>query len=124
MATSRLKLKTFLIFLLTRQDGSFTFIFANFVDDMLMKITHVFRGEDHLTNTALQAALYEIFDAPLPIFLHMPILCNTEGKKLSKRDFGFSLRDLKKAGFTHEAIVNYLAIIGGSFEQEIMALDN
>lgn len=116
-------LKNFSDFALTRQDGTFTFMFANFVDDVLMGITHVIRGEDHLTNTALQAALYLAFDRPLPIFWHLPIICNTEGKKLSKRDFGFSLTDLRQAGFLPEAICNYLAIIGGSFEQEIMSID-
>lgn len=115
--------KNFSDFPITRQDGSFTFMFANFVDDMTMGITHVFRGEDHLTNTAGQAALYSAFNTTLPTFLHMPILCNIDGKKLSKRDFGFSLRDLKKAGFLPDAIVNYLGIIGASFEQEIMTLD-
>ena len=115
-------LKNFSDFPLTRQNGTFTFMFSNFVDDMVMKISHVLRGEDHLTNTAGQAALYKAFDAPLPIFWHMPILCNMEGKKLSKRDFGFSLKDLHQAGYVPEAICNYLAILGGSFEQEIMSL--
>ncbi|HTM05630.1 MAG TPA: glutamate--tRNA ligase [Patescibacteria group bacterium] len=114
------ELHNFSDFPLTRSDGSFTFIFANFVDDMEMKITHIFRGEDHLTNSACQASLFDVFDIPHPVYLHMPILCNIDGKKLSKRDFGFSLRDLKDAGFLASAIVNYLAIIGGSFEQEIM----
>lgn len=109
-------------FPLTRNDGSFTFIFANAVDDIKMKISHVFRGEDHISNTPCQALLYQAFNAPMPIFWHMPILCNIEGKKLSKRDFGFSLRDLKAAGYLPEAICNYLGIIGGSFEQEIMPL--
>jgi nondiscriminating glutamyl-tRNA synthetase len=121
--TIKFEMKNFSDFPLTRQDGSFTFVFANFVDDYTMQISHVFRGEDHLTNTAVQAALYKAFNAPLPIFFHMPILCNIHGQKLSKRDFGFSLRDLKKEGFTHEAIVNYLGIIGGSFAQEIMTLN-
>ncbi len=107
---------------LTRQDGSFTFLFANFVDDVDMKITHVVRGEDHLSNTAVQAALYRAAHAPLPTFWHLPIMCNAEGQKLSKRDFGFSLSDLRAAGYLPEAIVNYLAIIGGSFKQEIMSL--
>ena len=107
---------------ITRQDGSFTFLFANFVDDVTMHITHVFRGEDHLTNTAVQSALYRAFNAPLPVFYHLPIIGNQYGKKLSKRDFGFSLTDLQQAGFLPEAITNYLAIIGGSFEQEIMSL--
>lgn len=119
----RFELQHFSDFPLTRQDGSFTFIFANFVDDMTMKMTHVFRGEDHLSNTANQAALYHAFNAPLPIFWHMPILCNAEGKKLSKRDFGFSLRDLKESGYLPQAICNYLAILGGSFEHEIMSLE-
>lgn len=118
------ELHNFSDFPLTRSDGSFTFIFANFVDDMDMKITHIFRGEDHLTNSACQASLFDVFGIPLPVYLHMPILCNIDGKKLSKRDFGFSLRDLKEAGFLSEAIVNYLAIIGGSFEQEIMNMDD
>ena len=115
--------KNFSDFPITRQDGSVTFIFANFVDDMLMHISCVIRGEDHLSNTASQAALYKAFKVELPLFWHMPILCNIDGKKLSKRDFGFSLRDLKDSGFLPEAIVNYLAIIGGSFKQEIMSME-
>ena len=111
-------------FALTRQDGSFTFIFANFVDDLLMKITHIFRGEDHLSNTANQAALFHAVNAPLPLYWHLPILCNLEGKKLSKRDFGFSLRDLKNAGFLPEAVGNYVAIIGASFKEEIMSYND
>ena len=114
--------KNFSDFPLTRADGSFTFIFANFVDDLTMKITHVFRGEDHLTNTAVQAALYMAFDSKLPVFWHLPLMCNAEGKKLSKRDFGFSLNDLRNAGYLAEAICNYLATIGLSLEREIMDL--
>jgi glutamyl-tRNA synthetase len=122
--TITFELKNFSDFPLTRGDGSFTFIFANFVDDMLMKITHVIRGEDHLTNTACQAALFEAFNATLPTFWHLPMICNVEGKKLSKRDFGFSLRDLKIAGFLPEALLNYLSIIGGgSFKEEVMSFD-
>lgn len=116
-------LKNFSDFPLTREDGTATFMFANFVDDMMMRISHVIRGEDHLTNTAGQAMLYKAFDYPLPLFWHVPILCSIDGKKLSKRDFGFSLRDLKDAGFLPEAICNYLAIIGASFAQEFMSLD-
>lgn len=115
-------LKNFSDFAITRQDGSFTFIFANFVDDLLMNITHVFRGEDHLSNTANQAALFHAANATLPTYWHLPILCNMEGKKLSKRDFGFSLRDLKDAGFLPEAVANYVSIIGGSFKEEILSL--
>ena len=117
------ELKNFSDFPLTRSDGTFTFMFANCVDDIVMKITDIFRGEDHLSNTAGQAALYETLHVPLPIFWHMPIICSPNGKKLSKRDFGFSLHDLQQAGFLPQAINNYLAIIGGSYENEIMNLE-
>ncbi len=120
--TMTFQLKNFSDFPITRQNGTFTFMFANFVDDMTMKISHVLRGEDHLTNTAGQAVLFEAFKAQTPTFWHLPILCNISGKKLSKRDFGFALKDLREAGYLPEAITNYLAIIGGSFEQEIMSL--
>ncbi len=117
------ELNNFSDFPITRQNGTYTFMFANFVDDLNMNISHVFRGEDHLSNTAGQAALFHSVDKPLPIYWHMPILCNIDGKKLSKRDFGFSLRDLRDTGYLPEAIVNYLTIIGGSFKEEIMSLD-
>ena len=84
---------------------SFTFLFANFVDDHEMQISHVFRGEDHLSNTATQVAMYEAFNFQVPIFWHLPIIANKDGKKLSKRDFGFSLNDLISAGFLPEASV-------------------
>ncbi len=121
-------LSNFSDFPITRQDGSFTFMFANAIDDIMMDITHVFRGEDHLSNTAGQAAIFVAFDKILPTYWHAPILCNTDGKKLSKRDFGFSLRDLKDAGYLPQAIINYLGIIGGSLvfssaEEEIMSLE-
>lgn len=115
-------LKHFSDFAVTRQDGSCTFIFANFVDDVLMEITHVIRGEDHLSNTASQAALYDGLGKTMPLFWHLPIIANTDGKKLSKRDFGFSLNDLRNAGYLPEAINNYLAILGATFTQEIMSL--
>lgn len=115
-------LKNFSDIPITRQDGSFTFLFANFVDDYEMKISHVFRGEDHLSNTAAQVALYDAFNFQVPTFWHLPIIANKDGKKLSKRDFGFSLNDLISTGFLPEAICNYLAIIGGSFKKEIMSM--
>lgn len=116
-------MKHFSDFAISRQDGTSTFMFANFVDDMVMEMSHVIRGEDHLTNTAGQAALYHAFNAQLPLFWHLPIIGNAQGQKLSKRDFGFSLHDLRNEGYLPEAIDNYLAIIGGgSFEHEIMDL--
>ena len=119
----RFELKHFSDVALTRPDGSFTFMFANFVDDWLMEITHVIRGEDHLSNSAIQGALFDAFAIPLPIFWHLPFLCNEDGKKLSKRDFGFSLDELKHTGYLPEAICNYLGIIGSSFKSEVHTLD-
>lgn len=120
--TVKFEMHNFADFPLTRGDGSFTFVFANFVDDWDMKMTHVIRGEDHLSNTAVQAALYDAFAVPLPVFWHLPMICNYEGKKLSKRDFGFSLDDLMLGGFVPEAIVNYLATIGTSSTDEVKSL--
>lgn len=110
-------------FAITRENGSFTFLFTNFIDDALMNITHVIRGEDHLSNTALQLAMYHATARSAPIYWHLPLLCNDQGEKMSKRDFGFNLNDLKEAGFLPEAICNYLAILGKSFSQEIQSLD-
>lgn len=118
--TLHFELENFSDYPITRQDGSFTFLFANAVDDMLMRITHVLRGDDHLTNTVDQVALYNAFKHTAPLFWHLPILCNIDGKKLSKRDFGFAVHDLRTAGFLPQAIDNYLAIIGSSATQEIM----
>lgn len=116
-------LQHFSDFPLTREDGSFTFIFANCVDDCEMKMSHVFRGEEHLSNTVSQTVLYNAFGYALPTFWHLPILCNQEGKKLSKRDRGFSLEDVQNQGYLPEAICNYLGILGCSFEKEIMSLE-
>ncbi len=121
--TINFDMKNFSDFALTRQDGTCTFMFANFVDDWLMKITHVIRGEDHLSNTALQAALFDAFALPLPTYWHVQIICNKEGEKLSKRDFGFSLEDLKQAGYLPIAILNYMATVGVSFAEEVQSLE-
>jgi glutamyl-tRNA synthetase len=118
------EMKNFSDFALTRSDGSFTFLFANFIDDWLMGVTHVIRGEDHLSNTAMQAALFDALAVPPPTFWHLSMICNREGKKLSKRDFGFALDDLTEEGFLPESICNYLAIIGRSFKDEIQSMDD
>ena len=117
------ELKNFSDFPITRQDGSFTFTLANCVDDIEMGITHVFRGEDHLTNSVDQLIIFNAINAPAPTYWHMPLICNKDGKKLSKRDFGFSLEDLKAEGFLPEAINNYLAIMGTSITPEIQNLE-
>lgn len=120
--TLEFDLQHFSDFPLTREDGTFTFIFANCVDDCEMEISHVFRGEEHLSNTVNQTVLYHALGYKLPVFWHLPVLCNQDGKKLSKRDKGFSLEDVAQQGYLPEAICNYLGILGASFEHEIMSL--
>lgn len=120
--TTTFDMKNFADFTLTREDGSCTFLFANAVDDILMKITHVVRGEDHRSNTALQLAIFKAFGKPFPVFWHLPVICSLDGKKLSKRDFGFSLDDLRASGYLPQAILNYLGTTGGSFKEEILTL--
>lgn len=116
-------LANFSDFPLTRQDGSFTFIFANVVDDILMNISHVLRGDEHLSNTVIQIALFKALNVPIPTYRHLPVLCKKDGKKLSKRDFGFSLEDLKQDGYLPEALINYLGVVGYSVQDEIMPLE-
>ena len=88
-----------------------------------MGITHVIRGSDHLSNTGLQAAIYLAYGAKMPTFIHLPLLCNREGKKMSKRDFGFSLKDLQQDGIVPEALAHYLLTIGGTTITQTMTIE-
>jgi glutamyl-tRNA synthetase len=88
--------------------------FAVVVDDIDMQITHVIRGEDHIANTAKQILLYEAFGANVPEFSHTPLILNQKGQKLSKRRGVTSIFDFKKLGYTAEAIVNYMMLLGWS----------
>jgi glutamyl-tRNA synthetase len=88
--------------------------FAVVVDDMDMQISHVIRGEDHIANTAKQILLYEAFDAKPPEFAHTPLILNLDGRKLSKRDGVTSISEFQKMGFTAEALVNYMTLLGWS----------
>ena len=83
-------------------------------DDSEMKISHVIRGEDHLANTAKQILLYEALDLNIPVFAHTPLILNSEGKKLSKRDGVTSISEFKKMGYTSEAMANYMTLLGWS----------
>ena len=87
------------------------------VDDNYMKITHVIRGEDHISNTAKQILIYKALDFELPIFSHTPLILNSEGKKLSKRDSVTSIDDFKDMGYLPEALANYMAFLGWSPKQ-------
>lgn len=82
------------------------------VDDIDMNISHVIRGEDHIANTAKQILLYQALDAKVPEFAHTPLILNSEGKKLSKRDGVTSIDDFRKMGFVAPALVNYMTLLG------------
>lgn len=84
------------------------------VDDMDMAITHVIRGEDHIANTAKQILLYEALGGTVPEFAHTPLILNTSGQKLSKRDGVTSISDFQAMGFTAEALANYMTLLGWS----------
>ena len=84
------------------------------VDDIDMKITHVIRGEDHIANTPKQMLLYEALGATVPEFAHTPLILNMQGAKLSKRDGVTSISDFKEMGFTAQALVNYMTLLGWS----------
>jgi glutamyl-tRNA synthetase len=97
---------------IARADGSVLYNFAVAVDDMDAEITHVVRGEDHLSNTPKQLLVYEALGAAAPSFAHLPLLHGPDGKKLSKRHGAASVQELRDAGFLPEAVRNYLALLG------------
>jgi glutamyl-tRNA synthetase len=97
-----------------RPDGSWIFHFVNVVDDIEMKLTHVIRGEDHLSNTPKHIELYQALGATPPKFAHIPLILNHEGKKLSKRDGGSSITYFLDQGYAPEAVANYLCLLGWS----------
>ncbi len=99
---------------IARADGQPLYNFAVVVDDIDMQISHVIRGEDHLANTAKQILIYEALGAPLPFFAHTPLILNSEGRKLSKRDSVTAISDFRKMGYLAPALVNYMALLGWS----------
>ncbi|MCS7030774.1 MAG: glutamate--tRNA ligase [Gloeomargarita sp. SKYG116] len=99
---------------IARADGQPLYNFAVVVDDVDMQITHVIRGEDHLANTAKQILIYEALGAPMPAFAHTPLILNSEGRKLSKRDGVTSISEFRQMGYVAPALVNYMALLGWS----------
>jgi glutamyl-tRNA synthetase len=97
-----------------RKDGSPVFHLVNVVDDLEMGITHVIRGEDHLSNTPKHLALFEAFGATPPQYGHIPLILNTNGSKMSKRDEGASIGEYIEQGYIPEALRNYLCLLGWS----------
>ena len=102
-------------FVIARSDGSATYNLAVVVDDHNMQISHVIRGEDHLTNTVKQLLVYQALDWKPPDFAHIPLIHNDRGEKLSKRDGKSNLLDFKQEGILPEAMLNYLARLGWGY---------
>jgi len=112
--------------IILRSDGSPTYNFCCVVDDLLMKISHVIRGEGHLSNTHRQILIYEALEAPVPQFAHLSTILGPDGQKLSKRHGATSVREFQVRGYLPEALGNYLALLGWSPSEdgkEVMALE-
>ena len=103
---------------IARADGSVLYNFAVAVDDMDAAITHVVRGEDHLSNTARQLLVLEALGAAPPIYAHLPLLHGADGKKLSKRHGAASVQEFRDLGYLPEALKNYLALLGWGAEDD------
>ncbi|MEO0279020.1 MAG: glutamate--tRNA ligase [candidate division WOR-3 bacterium] len=101
-------------FIIVRSDGMPVFHLTNVVDDIEMEITHVIRGEDHLSNVPKHLALFEAFGIKPPKYAHIPLILNPDGSKMSKRDRGASLYTYIQEGYAPEALINYLALLGWS----------
>ena len=111
-------------FVVARSDGSPLYNFVVVVDDIEMKISHVIRGEEHISNTARQLLLYHAFGVQPPLFAHLPLILGSDGKKLSKRDAATAVIDYKQMGFLPEALCNYLVRLGWSHgDQELFTIE-
>ncbi|GAB4227771.1 MAG: glutamate--tRNA ligase [Chlamydiales bacterium] len=110
---------------LLKSDGFPTYHLANVVDDYLMKITHVIRGDEWMSSTPKHILLYEMFGWTPPVFIHMPLLLGTDGKKLSKRRNPTSIFFYRDSGYLHEAFVNFLSLMGYSMtgDREIYSVE-
>jgi glutamyl-tRNA synthetase len=113
-------------FVVAKADGSPLFNFCNPIDDWDMGITHVVRGEDHVSNTPKQVIVYQALGAPVPIFAHLPLINGKDKQPLSKRHGAVSVMQFHEDGFLPEALVNFLALLGwapeGEFD-EIMTME-
>ncbi|NIM58941.1 MAG: glutamate--tRNA ligase [Candidatus Aminicenantes bacterium] len=108
-----------------KSDGSPTYNFACVVDDTYMEITHILRGDDHISNTPKQILFYEAMGLTPPKFGHMPLILGQDGAKLSKRHGGVSVEEYKKEGFLPGALANYLILLGWfpGEDREVLSLD-
>ena len=101
-------------FVIVRSDGKPVFHLVNVVDDIEMKISHVIRGEDHLSNTSKHIELFKAFGVEPPKFAHIPLILNNDGSKMSKRDTGASMETYMDGGYLPSAVINYLSLLGWS----------
>jgi len=110
---------------IARADGSVLYNFAVAVDDLDSQITHVVRGEDHISNTPKQLLVFEALGATPPRYAHLPLLHGPDGKKLSKRHGAASVQELRDAGYLPEAVNNYIALLGAGFgaDEEFFTID-
>lgn len=105
-------------FVIARSDGTPTYNLAVVVDDALMKITHVIRGDDHLSNTPKQILIYRALGYPVPEFAHLSMILGPDKKPLSKRHGSTAIFEFKNKGYLSEALVNYLALLGWSYDDK------
>ncbi|MFC3848450.1 glutamate--tRNA ligase [Helicobacter baculiformis] len=111
-------------FIIARADGTPTYNFVVSIDDALMGISDIIRGDDHLSNTPKQILIYQALGFKLPNFYHVPMILNEQGRKLSKRDGAMGVMDYKALGYLKEALLNFLARLGWSYgDQEIFSLE-
>ena len=111
-------------FIIARSNGVATYNFVVAVDDHLMGMTDILRGEDHLTNTPKQIVVYNALEFDIPKFYHIPMINNPQGKKLSKRDGAMDVMEYKRLGYLPEALLNFLVRLGWSNgDQEIFSMD-
>ncbi|RLD17809.1 MAG: glutamate--tRNA ligase [Caldiserica bacterium] len=103
-------------FVILKSSGYPTYNFACVIDDYLMKITHVIRGDDHISNTPRQILLYEALGFEKPYFAHLPMILGEDKKRLSKRHGAVSIEEFKRNGYLPEALLNYLALLGWGTE--------
>ena len=112
-------------YVIIKSDGIATYNFAAVIDDHLMEITHVIRGEEHLSNTPRQLVVYDAFGWNKPTFAHISLILGKDKKKMSKRDGATSVVQYKDLGYLPEALVNFLALLGWSpgGDEEIFSMD-
>ena len=103
---------------LLRSDGRPTYNFASPIEDLLDGITHVIRGDDHVSNTPKQIQILHALGAAPPVYAHVPYVAGPDGKKLSKRHGAVAVEDFRAAGYLPDALVNYLALLGWSFDDK------